>query len=299
MTGDKVPGKVSILADAPIGIREKLQGLFALDRIYAGYEEAARQLSATGGIPLCIDKCGKCCSVNVLAYGIEAEYMVSWLLGKPELIKPIRDACREWLTRPEPGMTFGKMRKDQEPDDIWREFIQLASIMRQPCPMLDTETKRCRVHPGRPTVCRAYGVTHVPAPLCPRPRSKLEPTDEHRIWWSPDQQMPHLLNPEGVTLRQQWDDLRRELIEPRLNRQGFLATLVFEILAADELAALYDGGKIALAKLFFGYGGEGHALLWQDQLDREWSAVEADKSIEAKVPLAEENGRVFMRIGKP
>lgn len=260
----------------------KLLGYWgALERIHRGYDEAAARIEGATGGPLCVPGCdANCCEHNsVLAYGIEAELAASHLLGQPAKLRAVLDACHAWLTKPG-RYTYGGKITPALWDDLRPEFL---AILRERCPLL-TEDKRCALHAARPLVCRAYGVTRVPARECPRPWAPGENHDNRLYWDGTSAEIP---------LYKWVRDLRRKITEPRYSRQGFFATMLYERFRASELAGLLDDGKVPLLKLAVGWGdgyqfqNEGHMLLWQEQLEREWRADAADKSIAEVVPLEE------------
>jgi len=244
-----------------------------LNAIHNGYTKAAERIIQTIGVPICIPYCGHCCENNsVLAFGLEAEYAASYLLGKPHLINTVLDSCREWLTRTG-DYTYGR----QLTVELWNEKAsEWERILQEPCPFLTTD-KKCLIHQARPLVCRAYGVTHMPGPDCPRPLGRGE-DENSRAWFDAK-------NNHEIPLYNMVIELRNNIIEPRYSRQGFFTTMLFERFRANELAGLIDDGKIPLLKLSVGWGGDSNLMLWQEQLDKQWRAEAADKSIAEQIPL--------------
>lgn len=246
----------------PADFIERLEGLGTLDKIHAGFAEAARLLSQQAGISLCVDKCGRCCETvtNLLVYGIEAEFLVGYLVGQPgRPIANVKARCYEWLTRREPGLTY-KLKPSQTIEDLNDEFRMLVAPGTRPCVMLDESTKRCTIHGGRPMVCRAYSVTHMPNDWCLRPRSPLEPDANHRISWN------------GAPIRRVVDDMIAGFQMPMHKRLAFLPLLVYELIDPKGLAGLIADGRIPLAKQLGAEGGD-FMLLWHDQDNAPWSQV--------------------------
>lgn len=248
----------------------------SLERIHRGYAQAAAEIEAAIGVPLCVPACGLCCEANsVLALGIESEYAASFLLGRPDLLNPVLDRCREWLTRPG-QWTYGRkftaeLYQQLQPE--WHMALQSA------CPFM-LEDKRCMVHLARPMVCRAFGVTRMAHRECSRPLGAGEDSDTRAIW----------KDSAALPLHRWTKELRHAVRHnPMLCREGFLAAMLFQHFRAEELAGLLDDGKVPLIKLTFGWGGT-HALLWQEQLEREWSSQAADKSISRSPKMREVGG---------
>jgi len=259
-----------------------------LERVHRGYAQAATEIETAIGGPICVAKCGLCCHHNsVVAYGIEAELAASWLLGQPRLINPVLDRCHDWLTRRDNRYTYGSKITPELWSDLRGEFEQ---ALQEPCVLLDQETKQCLVHWGRPLVCRAYGVTRVPAPHCPRPLGPAEDIGSRTYWDGRDR---------SLNLYRDVDKLLKSIIERRYDRQGFFVTMLYERFRAKELAGLLDDGKVPLVKAAVGWG-TGYLLLWQEQLERQWRAEAADNSIAEQVPLEDRDGLpvMVMRVGR-
>jgi len=213
-----------------------------------------------------------------MAWGLEAEYARSVLLGSPELQKPVLDACREWLTKCG-NYTYGSGANSERWKSLQGEIL-LAK--QEPCAFLGRDG-RCIMHAARPIVCRAYGVTHVPSPLCKRPIGLGE--SGSRIHWD--------ANHPKIPLKAMWWNLLNQIDEPRFSRQGFFAMMVFEALATRELAGLMDDGKIPLVKLRVVWGGS-ESVLWQEEIDAMWRAEAADRSILDQPPIEERDGNPVM-----
>lgn len=257
-----------------------------LEEVYKMVQFAQQQVEQAIGVPVCVESCrGLCCRMNsIAAYGVEAEHVASWLLTQGKLLPDILDRARGWLTAPG-NWTYGRKLNY----GIWKSLeMELREALMEPCCFLSDEG-RCLIHEVRPLVCRTYGVLHMPGSNCPRPLGFGE-DENSRAWF--DAKDPSL------PIRLRWNSLRWSMKEPRFNRGGFLAMMLFERFHAKELAGLMDDGRIPLVKAHEGHG-RGLALLWQDDLEREWRNVKADISIAGAVPLRYREGVPRMVVGKP
>lgn len=254
-----------------------------LEAIYGMMRQAQAQVERTIGTPICVESCGgHCCTINsIVAYGFEAEHVASWLLTQGPLMTEILDRARAWLT--ESGQwTYGR----QLTPELWKSLEnELVRALMQRCAFLG-DNGRCLIHEVRPMVCRTYGVTHMPGSNCPRPLGLGEESDS-RAWFDP--------STAELPIRPRWNALRRRIKEPRFSRSGFLALMLFERFKAKELAGLLDDGRIPLVKAHQGWG-HGLALLWQDDLERDWRAAQADLSIAQSIPIEQRNGRPVMVV---
>lgn len=267
----------------------KLQLQGQLERIHRGYDAAAEQVVASKG-PICIEGCGLCCQHNsVVAMGIEADYAVSYLLGKPSLIDPILDACEEWLTRKGP-YTYGKAITEANRDVVLNEYFLIGRG--EQCPFLLAD-KRCQIHYARPLVCRAYGVTRIPGDECPVAPIPGRPTDERMSWdgHHPLQVVRRNGLFEQVVLYDLVSNLRHDIENETLyGVEGFFYNLLMMRLRPARLAALMDEGKVPLAKALVGMYGN-HMLLWQEQIDEEWLALNADLAAQVAPPIQYRDGK--------
>lgn len=255
-----------------------------LELIHKAFEIAADKIRESTGVPLCVDNCGLCCtSASVFGSGVEAEYIASYLLGSPKKINPIMDRIRAWLTSTRQSWTYGALKPENFTAEVSHE-VEVAAGER--CPFLEDDL-RCGIYEARPLPCRAYGVTHLPNHWCKRPRGLGESDDSYAIF---DADKP-------IPIREMVDDLRSSTVEPKYSREGFVATMVFERFRARELAGLVDDGKVPLAKLAFGWGGQ-KAMLWQDTLNQQWDYDQTDHSIDDAIPLVEVQGVPVMRVGE-
>lgn len=259
---------------------------------YVGLEEvhkllamAQKRVEEDRGLPVCIEECrGLCCQHNsVVAWGVEAEWAASVILGVPGLLDEVLNRARAWLT--EPGKwSYGRTLNMAK----WKALKpELFTALSTRCCFV-SEEGRCLIHMARPMVCRTYGVTRMPGYECPRPKGRGE-DDMTRTWFHPDT--------AEIPVRPAFDLLLSRVKEARFARQGFFALMLFERFRAKELAGLVDDGKVPLVKLHIGYG-EGLAMLWQEQLDREWTYAGADSSVATQVPLTYINGNAAIAVGK-
>jgi len=247
-----------------------------LEQVHAAFGLLATQVETFTGVPLCVPNCGLCCKdASVMAIGVEAEYARSLLLGNAGKMANVLDACREWLTKPG-KYTYGTKLTPELFTDKREEW---ARILQERCALLGPND-RCIFHEGRPVVCRAYGVTHVPNPYCRRPIGLNESADAKAHWD---------VNDPSVPIKKWWLDLKASMDDPRFTRQGFFATMIMEALATRELAGLAYDGKIPLFKMAVGWGGD-LTMLWQEDVDREWSSYAADVSIADQPALEDRNG---------
>ena len=158
MTGDRSSNPVRSEVEALVDYWTELEG------IHQGFKIAQEQVVTTIGRPICVEKCGRCCQqASPIAYGIEAEYAVSVMLGKPGVLAEIMPRIRDWLTAPT-NRTYGKAVTAGNQDKLVGEFRQ--AVNGRCCFLADDMS--CMIHYARPMVCRAYGVTHMPNDWCPR-----------------------------------------------------------------------------------------------------------------------------------
>jgi len=278
----KGPGRQIFIGPSPELTR--LLGYWGhLDRLYGLFGEAAKRVESAIGRPICIERCGACCQVNTAyGYGVEAEYVASWLLGQPLILRNLLDRCEAWLTR-RGHYTYGRGISH---DNVQQLQAELQGAIGEPCPFLGDD-KRCLIHPARPFACRAYGVTHLPSPTCPRPLGLGEHAGGRALWDDSDPRLP---------LRALVETFLGQVQEVRFSRHGFLPTMVFERLAAKKLAGLLDDMRIPLVKVMV-QSGPGYMVLWQEQWEKMWSAQGADRSIATQVPLVEKEGKPVMVVG--
>ena len=261
----------------------RLDLLTRLDKVHSAYALAQSEIVSSIGVPICIQGCGACCHNSVTSFGIEAVHAVGYLLGHPKLLRPALDAMREWLTRTD-EYTYGRdalsRLSPRARDEEW------GRILHEVCPFLMPD-KSCMIHEARPLVCRAYGVTHMPHRGCPRPIGIGE-DDGSRAWWNS-------AHPK-IPIRPMVESMLSDAGDLQLRREGFFVTMMFEELAAGELAGMIDDGRVPILKLAMGVG-DALGLLWQDQLERDWQA-EADAAIATQVRLKSgDDGNLHMVLG--
>lgn len=223
--------------------------LLELERVYRGFDTAADELSRHLGVPICVPGCGKCC-LTTLAHRIEAIYALSTLTAALEQIVNLAEG---WLLdkhKQAPtyeGVTLGFAKRK-----LAQEFWDLSS--HTPCPFL-TSDKFCLIYRGRPMVCRAYGVTHMPTPtpdFCSRPRGIGE-TDTVKAW------------ADVPSLQKAVADFIRNLPDPDLRVAGLLPTAIFKQAQPDKYRSYIEDNRIASAKLI-GLPQQNLGLLWQEQM---------------------------------
>lgn len=249
-------------------------------RIHEAYDRAEAELSATVGRALCVPNCGRCC-VSPFAFGLEGELIASDLLGRPPVLKAVLERCEGWIAAPG-AYTYDR---GMSPDRIASLRGELSRVMREPCPLL-SEDKRCLIYEHRPLTCRAYGVTRLALPECPRPLGIGESAGRRAIYDAEGG-----INP----LRRLVSSTLRSVAERRYTRQAFLPALLLERFSASRLAGLVDAGKVPALKLLE-YGGGATSLLWHSEWDRAWRHA-ADRAISEQVPLVDTGRGLAMEVG--
>lgn len=251
------------------------------------FDIAAHRVEQAAGVPLCIEHCGRCCTSNsVLSYGVEAEAAASWLYSNGTLIPRVVAACEQWLTQ-QGNWTYASSITQAGWKSLEPEYLRALTT---PCPLMDAD-KRCLIHPVRPLVCRAYGVTRLPGAECPRPLGIGESNGQKLTFDSRDRNLPI------QALMDEMVDVTEDL---RYKRWGFFYTMLFERLAASRLAGLIDDGKVPTVKGMVMWGAS-RLMLWQTQLDEEWKNTEADKSIDTQAYLKDDDKGIphlTFRVGR-
>ena len=147
------------------GISEKGLGLLlrplqGIEATYRAFALAEQELVRTIGVPICVEKCGKCCQTVVpLVWEAEAKFAVSWLLGaSPEERDTILSVCEGWLLDRDPRLpTHGlKGVLTQEQWNRLRPEVDVltgADPRGAGCPFLGVD-KTCSVHEIRGLECR-------------------------------------------------------------------------------------------------------------------------------------------------
>jgi len=231
-----------------------LKSLNALRLTYTAFESAASLLSKTLDIPLCV-QCGVCCQQNVpVAYGIEAAFALSVVLGQGKLDSVI-DCTRSWmLDQHSQSPTKKNLILDQVGSGmegkLQDEFLALAATQ---CPFL--EDKECSIHDARPLVCRAMGVTRTPSPRCKRPVGKGEtPTSRDYIPTEAQNALKYLINKSLESVP-----------KPTWSMAGFLPSLIFGLARPNEYQQMVQRGLVSTAKLVVTSPSMG--ILWQEQVE--------------------------------
>ncbi len=233
-----------------------LEAMLGQEQIYQSFALAETEIEKQLGTPICVPNCGKCCEVTVpLARRIEAQYLAGYAAGAG-ITEKLVSLCEGWLLERHScaptyrGPLFGSVTPH-----LQKEFEALA---KSPCPLLSAD-KRCLLHGGRPLVCRAYGVTHMPGPevdFCPRQLGKGE-TFANRAY---------LELPEFKRIV---TEFYQSLPDKDLLICGLLPSLLYKILRPQKWQAAIADGKIATAKLIGSYHYAG--MLWQSQMDKEYT----------------------------
>lgn len=222
-----------------------------LEVIHRGFQDAQNELEAHLGIPICMANCGQCCTHNtVLAWGIEVEYISTWLLGNRPLLKEVIDRCDDWLRNNNGPVKSAKWYL-KNPERITDDA---RAIYNARCPFI-TDDLRCLIHQHRPIVCRAFGVTTYPN-SCSRPTGIGESLN-----------MRAYNSGMGVSIRQSMEELLASALKEdrELAVVGFLPTLIMSRLAAGRFTGLVDSGKVSPVKLVRNYGSS-MALIFEDQI---------------------------------
>ena len=256
-----------------------------IEAAHRAFVAAERELEGVIGVPICIPNCGRCCQVlSPLVWESEAKFVVSWLLGKDEKYREkVLSTCEGWLLDRDPRLTtygvkgvltqeqWGRLRP--EVDFLTGAKPDAGSSIRGrvealTCPLL-AEDKVCTVHEARPLVCRAYGVTHMPMPTCPRPLSKMESWDSRAH-----------IGENSVTGQKLAKMIERALDHSHvvgMVGSMFLPTAVYRTLRAEKYNQYLP--LIATAKTVV--MNQSPNILFQSQLDRAWrqSTVEGERNV--------------------
>ena len=252
-----VPGTPSIATS-----EDQVRPLRSMEVTFRAFEAAEREISTALGVPLCIEGCGKCCEVSTPVVNvIETQMLASYLLGMdPATLSKILTICDGWLLDRDSRLTIYNKADTTRPvtvDEWARLQPEVNSLLNtMPCPMLAPDTKRCLVHEMRPLACRAYGVTHVPHPWCPRPLSAME-SDEARGH-------VHENSLTGQKLRR----MVHISIEQDTNGVRFLPTAIYSLLNPNKLNEYAESNLIASAKLVVLLSNP--SIIFQSQLSALW-----------------------------
>jgi len=236
------------------GVSPVLGVMDGMLHLYHAFDALADELSKDLGIPLCA-MCGHCCENNVpVAYGLEAVFALSCLLGQGKLSDVLYRAGA-WLVdnhRQAPtreSLTLDKVTSGLE-QKLQDEFLALAAA---PCPFL--QDKKCLIYSCRPLVCRALGVTRTPPPKCKRPIGKGETMTQRSI-------VPEYVS---AMLRQAVDEVLKYVPKPTWAMAGFLPSLLVGIAHPSEYRNFVESGSISSAKILVTNPSMG--ILWQEQVE--------------------------------
>lgn len=231
-----------------------LQAFQGLEAAYSAFHEAALAVSEARVAPICVENCGKCCEINTpYLWDIEAKHILGFTLGDGSLGKTL-DRCQSWLLDRHKGLTLYGTRSDTRTVEgrvrILKETVVAAAT---PCPFLNTE-KRCDIHDCRPLACRAYGVTRLPSQEeCKAPLGHLETvaTRAHH---------------DGAGLKAMVSQFLQTL-DPEWRASYFLPTDLVRLARPLNFKSYVE--RIATAKMVA--FPVSPAVIWQDQLEQEWS----------------------------
>lgn len=235
-----------------------VEGYQVLEALHQELDAAQRDVeAATGGRPICVANCGKCCENTVPgAMGIEVNYLLSHLAVLPKS-KEIRDRALGWMAQPHPGLKLhekikGRPYRQEEQAELAEDQ---HTLQKGGCPFLAAD-KTCMVHAVRPLVCRGYGVTLSADSFCPRPLDPTE-TPERRKAIAPN-------GPRGTRIQGLKTLLTKHLQKnaPDLLARSWLPGLIARELDKEGLLALQKEGKIADIKLAMSTQAP---RLWRDQ----------------------------------
>ena len=221
-----------------------VEGFQLLEALHHELDAGQRELEqATGGRPICVSQCGKCCERTVpVATGIEVKYLLSQL---PRFgAKNVKERALGWLVQNHEGL--GLHNKIRGRPYRSEERAQLADdqriLSKAGCPFL-AEDKSCTVHEARPLSCRSYGVTLAADAYCPRPLHPSE-TTERRMGVAP-------AGPRGKRIQAAKGRLLQHLKRspPDLGASSWLPGLIARDLARQEVLSLQSEDRIADIKL--------------------------------------------------
>lgn len=216
--------------------RTKLEAYHLLRQAHQLWDAAADSLYRAVGVPLCVEKCGRCCEVTVpVAIDLEADYAVSILLGLPTS-QQIIATLEAWLT--EFDVARGITTPVGHPITVEKQMAEGEAVQGSCCPLLGAD-KKCLLYEARPLGCRAYGVTTAPHQFCRR---------------------PHLLgaamNSNLYCLQGQAVLQMNTKVEPfqRASRavSGFFPSLIFSKVREAQFRELVQAEKVPLVKLSAG-----------------------------------------------
>lgn len=237
-----------------------VEGYEVLEALHRELDGAQRDVEqATGGRPICVTGCGKCCETTVpSAMGIEVNYVISHL---PMLPKEVKQRALGWMAHQHKGLKLHEKIKGRpyRQDEQAELADDQRTLEASGCPFL-ADDKSCMIHEVRPLVCRGYGVTLAADAYCPRPLHPSE-TDERRMGVAPK-------GPRGTRIQQLKALLIRHLRKeaPDLTARSWLPGLMARELDKPGLLALQQAGQIADIKLAM---SDQAPRLWRDQGDED------------------------------
>lgn len=123
---------------------------------------------STGDIPPCHNGCSNCCyddfSISEIEFELIMREMKSWNQEDVERVYDIAlDQCEEVKKdRPDTWRNLEIFVRGNDGEAFRKQIENHGTILRNkfPCPLLDENTKSCKVYESRPMVCRSYGTTH-------------------------------------------------------------------------------------------------------------------------------------------
>jgi len=236
-----------------------IESLLGLEKIYRQFDAAGGNLERQLGVSICQPGCGKCCEITVpVIWRIEAVYAISKALGVEIYERMVSDAEGWLLDRHKCTPTYEGPKPGYLNDKVKDEFY---ALIKTHCPFHDIDMS-CYIHSGRPMVCRAYGVTHMPGPnpdSCPRPLGIGE-TESTRAWVD----IPNL--------KTQVLSLMGSLNDPDLRVCGLLPTAIFKLAHPDKYQDYIEDNRIASAKLI-GLPNQYIGMITQEQMEKQYFRV--------------------------
>ncbi len=239
-----------------------LKPLSKIETLYRAFDLAEAELTRCIGVPICKEHCGKCCEVTTPdVWEIEARFLVSAIIGSTSKIEDIANICESWLLEKNPAFKTVFPIGKQLSNEQWKKIQPELNLILQnsPCPFLTSE-KACLIHWARSLVCRAYGVTRMASPICPRPLSKMEAPDVRaHIGHSTEL---------GKRIRAMLWNTLKEAESVGWGWTYFMPTILYMILKPDKFKAYVTDGRIATVKLLKLRTNTG--IIFQDQLNEVW-----------------------------
>ena len=231
-----------------------LGAMDAMLHLYHAWDAVAEELVKERAAPLCA-QCGDCCRNNVpVAYGLEAVFALSYLIGQDTLDEALQRAEAWLIDRHNQAPTRDALTLDKATSGLEQklqdEFMALTAT---PCPFLDGNT--CFIHGCHPLVCRALGVTRTPPPKCKRPIGRGETMTHRTIVPGNARNM----------LRVAVDEVLKCVPKPTWAMAGFLPSLLVGLARPTRYHNLVESGSISTAKILVTSPSMG--LLWQEQVE--------------------------------